>query len=117
MLWQERHGNRVTQSRGQLVTAFICDLAHELIGHLHQHARTVTRVRVTTARASVRQVMKNLDAVGDHLVTHNTLDIRYHSDATGIVLLVRVVEPVLRDMSEVRALSLDGRGDLATAFA
>ena len=61
--------------------------------------------------------MQNFDAVSDHLVTHNPLDIRNHADAAGVVLLVCVIQPCVCYVSEMRALSFSGGGNLTTASA
>ena len=66
--------------------------AQETIGHLDQNAGPVPRVRLAAAGAAVQQVDQQLQPLLDDSVRTPTLDIHDEADATGVLLVRRVVE-------------------------
>ena len=117
VLRKECHRNRVAQPRRQLQTHFARHTLHELVRHLHQHARAVTCVGIASAGAPMCQVVKDFDAVRDYFMTHYALDIRHYADAASIVLLLWDVESVVCDVLETRALLFKGGADATVTGA
>ena len=79
---------------GQIDAVPLCLLAKEAIGKLDQDARAIARVRVAAARPTMLEIDEHLDAFVDELVRLLAGDVGDESDATGVVLLCRVVEPL-----------------------
>jgi hypothetical protein len=69
-------------------------LAKEGVGNLNQDPGTVAHQRVGTNRAAVIQVLQDQQALLDDRVTFLAPDVRYKTDATGVVLVGWVVKPL-----------------------
>jgi hypothetical protein len=69
-------------------------LAKERIRNLDQDPGAVAHQRVGTDRAPVIQVLQDQQALLDDRVTFLAPDMRYKTDATGVVLVGRVVKPL-----------------------
>ncbi len=66
--------------------------AEEPIGHLNQDAGAISRVGLASARPAVQQVDKQLQRGRDDGVALATLDVDEEADATGVVLVPRIVK-------------------------
>ena len=67
-------------------------LAEKLVGKLHQHAGAVADQRIGTDRAAMRQVFEHGKAVLDDLMRLHALHVDDEADATGVMLVARIVE-------------------------
>ena len=70
----------------------------ERIGDLHQDASAVAAVRLSPRGATVLQVAQCLQALLDQVVAGPPCDVDDERDATGVVLLVRVVQALSNGM-------------------
>jgi hypothetical protein len=61
---------------------------------LDQDSGAVARVGLTAAGAAVLQVLQNLERLGDNPMRLAALDVHHEADATGVVLVGRVIEPL-----------------------
>ncbi len=68
------------------------DLAEEFDGQLDEDARTVTAVGLGARRAAVFEVFQGDEPVGDDGVRATALDVGDHGDATGVRLVLWVVQ-------------------------
>src|SRR6476619_2607408 len=66
----------------------------ELVRDLDQDAGAVTDGGVRAGRAAVVQVDQCGDAVADDRVTASALDVRHRGNTAGVVLVLRVVQPL-----------------------
>ena len=70
--------------------------AQESVGHLEQDASTVTGVFFTAAGTAVLKIGEDGQRLTDDAVGFATLHVGNEADATGIVLMGRVVQPARR---------------------
>ena len=89
---QEHHADAVGARLGQLEIEALRLGAEQPIRELNQETSTVARQRVSAHRPAMREVVQNLDALGQNPVTFPVLDIRNKADTTGIMLIARIVE-------------------------
>jgi hypothetical protein len=74
--------------------------------HLHEDARAVARVDLTTNRAAMIEVHQNLQCVRYDRVRLASLDVHNKADPTRVVLELRVVKPLLGGRPEADGLTL-----------
>ena len=63
--------------------------------HLHQYARSIARIGLATAGASVVQVAQNLEGLLDDLMRLFAFDVYYEADATGFMFKPGIVQALL----------------------
>ncbi len=68
--------------------------AQKLVGHLHEDAGAVARVGLAAAGAAVLQIRQDLEGLADDFVGSAAADIHDEADATGIVLVGGIVQPL-----------------------
>jgi hypothetical protein len=68
----------------------------QFLGQLNQDAGAVAGQRIGAHGAAMRQVVQNLDALGDDVVAFAVFDMRNEPDAACIVLMRRIVQTLLR---------------------
>ncbi|BDZ50641.1 hypothetical protein GCM10025867_28820 [Frondihabitans sucicola] len=90
---QEADADGVVARGGQLE---LDDLAEEGVGHLHEDARAVSGAGVGADRASVLEVAEGTERGIDDVVTGGAAESGDHGEATGVFLLVGVVETLCR---------------------
>ena len=64
---------------------------HKGVRHLHQQASAVTQFRVVTGRTTVRQVVQQLQALGDDIVALLAFNMGDKAHATAILFVASVV--------------------------
>ena len=64
----------------------------EAVRDLHQDAGAVARVDLGARGAAVGQALQDGEAAVDDVVVGTAVEIGHHADATGVVLVCRVVE-------------------------
>ncbi len=98
LVGEEGDADRVRAGGGELEG----DLgAQERVGDLGQDARAVTGVRLGTGRTAVLQVAQDGERLLDDLVVGDARQRRDEADATGVVLVPRVVQ-ALSSRSRIR---------------
>jgi hypothetical protein len=68
------------------------NLAKERVRRLDQNAGAVARVRLAPARAAMLQVDEHLHRLAHDCIRLASLDVDDEADATGVALVIRVVE-------------------------
>ena len=100
-LRQKDHPHRVLLYLRQFDPFGRGDLTHKFVRHLHEDTGAVTGVRLTSARAAVRQIEEYLQSLRNNRARLLTLYVHDETDATGIVFVARVIEallgPAIRD--------------------
>src|SRR4051812_28036615 len=89
---QEAHGNPVAAGTTQFHTELRALHGKEVMRHLDQNARSVSRIRVRTRGAAMRQVDQNLETLADDLLALLTPDAGNQAHATGIMLILWPVQ-------------------------
>ena len=92
---QEDDAAAVLAGRRQRDARLAAHLLVEGVRHLDQHARPVAGVDLAAAGATVVEVLQDLDGLLEDKVRLAPLDVDHEADATGVVLELRVVEPLL----------------------
>ncbi len=64
------------------------------VRHLHQDAGAVAGVHLASTRAPVEQVDEQLQRLADDGVRPLALDVNDEADSAGVVLVLRVVQPL-----------------------
>ncbi len=82
-------------ARGQRDARLAAHLLVERVGHLQQHAGAVAGVDLAAAGAAVVEVLQDLDGLLEDPVGLVPLDVDDEADAAGVVLELRVVQPLL----------------------
>jgi hypothetical protein len=72
-----------------------CHLGHKFVGQLQQNARSIPRIGLGTDRAPVGQVDQNRQPLLHNRVGLRSFHMDNEADTAGIVLELRVVEPLL----------------------
>ena len=75
----------------------------ELVRHLHQDAGAVAGQRIAAARAAMRQVLQNLQALLHDVVRLDAFDVGDEADAAGVVLEPRIVQSLLPSVCATRS--------------
>jgi hypothetical protein len=60
--------------------------------HLHENARTVASIRLSTNRSTVIQVYQDRQGLLNDLMGPFSLHVTNEADATGVMLKLRVIE-------------------------
>jgi hypothetical protein len=68
----------------------------ELVRYLKQNPGAISRARVTALRPSVTKALKNLKPLLNNGMGFLALDVDDKTDPTGVFLLFRIVEALLR---------------------
>ena len=68
----------------------------KFVRDLDQHTRAVAGFRIAAARAPVRQIDQNLNALENDVVRFLAFDIGYKADAASIALVRRIVKSLRR---------------------
>jgi hypothetical protein len=117
-LGQEDHPDTIVPGWRQLDSLLGHLLAEEGIRNLDQDPGTVAHQWIGTDRSAVIQVLQDQQALLDDRVTFLAPDVRYKTDATGIVLVGWVVKPLpfrYGGIHHARILTKQRRGTHATA--
>ena len=77
---------------GQSEAGLLGRRGQEAVRDLRQDARAVARRYLRTGRAAVGQTLEDGQAPVDDVVVRPAVQVRHHADATGVVLVCRVVE-------------------------
>jgi hypothetical protein len=93
---KKHHPDAVLPSIGQGYSHISARALEELVRYLKQNPGAVSRTRVTTLRPSVTEALKNLKPLLNNGMGFLTLDVDDKPDPTGVFLLLRVVEALLR---------------------
>jgi len=91
---QEDHADTIISDGRQAHALLGHLLAKERVGKLNQNPGAVAHQRIGTDRAAVIQVVQDQQPLLDDRVTLLAPDMRYKTDATGVVLVGGVVEPL-----------------------
>ena len=91
---QEHHAHRVLARLGQGDADLCALLAQERIRHADEQARAVAAVGLAPAPAAVVHALEHLEGVGHDTVRRLALDVADEPDAAGVVLVVRMVQPL-----------------------
>ena len=91
---QEDHGHAVAPGRGQVDTAGLGLLEEELVRDLEEHPRAVAGGLVAAGGAAMHQVQQHLPAIVQDGVLSPAVDVDHGPDAAGVVLVLRVVQPL-----------------------
>jgi len=88
---QKNHADPVFAGRWQFNTQFGHFLAVKGIGDLDQNARPIPHQLVSSYRATVVEILQNLQSAANDVMGLDTLDMGHEANAAGIVLKTRVV--------------------------
>src|SRR6185436_11811389 len=64
----------------------------EAVGHLHQDACPIARVRFATARAAMVEVSENLECVRDDRVGFSAFDVNHETDPASVMFESGIVK-------------------------
>ena len=92
----EHHAHAVLTRGRQREAQRGCFAGEKPVRNLNQEAGAITRLRVAATRPAMSQIDEDLDAFFDDVVRFLALDIGDETDATGIVFVGGVVEPLRR---------------------
>ena len=92
---QKHHADAVLARRRQREAQLGALARKELVRDLNQDAGAVAGFRIAAARAAVREVDEDLQSLDDDVVRLLALDVDHEADATGVVLVSRIVETLL----------------------
>ncbi len=96
-LGREKHNpDAILPGIGQKDPCIAGRTLEELVWYLKQNPGAVSRARVTTLRPSVTKALKNLKPLLNNGMGFLALDVDNKTDPTGVFLLFRVVEALLR---------------------
>ena len=87
----EYHTNRVMARQRRLDAQSIHLPAEELVRHLNQHTRAVSRLRVGALSAAMLEVAQNFKPLSKDAVRFHTLDIGDKPHSAGFMLEPRVI--------------------------
>jgi hypothetical protein len=88
----EEHANRIGAGNGELDALTGQFLAEKPVGDLRQHTGAVANQRIGADRAAMGQILQHRQAVGENGVAAAALHVDNEADATGVVLVARIVE-------------------------
>jgi hypothetical protein len=91
----KEHAHAVVARLGQGNALCCGHLVHKLMGQLQQNARSIPRIGLGTDRAPVGQVQQNRQPLLHNGVGLRSFHMDNEADTAGIVLELRVVEPLL----------------------
>ena len=90
--WQKHTADAVLAGLRKLDVARLAFATEERIRQLNQDAGAVARQRIAAAGAAMHEVQKDIDSLFDDVVRRSAGDVGDEADATGVVLVARVVE-------------------------
>ena len=91
---QEQHGHAVFALRRQINARIGAFGAQEGVGHLDQDPRPVTGLGIGSHGAAMGEILEDGQALTDDFVAFHVFDIGHETDAAGIMLVPRIVEPL-----------------------
>src|SRR5215472_36496 len=91
---QKHHPNAVLPGCGQRKAQLRAFALEKRMGNLDQYSCAIAGVRVATARAAMRQVDQDLDALQHDVVRLVTFNVRDKPDPARVMLVPRRVEPL-----------------------
>ena len=77
-------------------------MAEERIGNLDQYAGAVAHQRIGAHGATMVEIDQELEPLADNGMRLRTLDVGDKADATGIVLVTRVVQTLFRRQAHLK---------------
>ena len=89
---QKHHADAVLPGRWQIDAVPRQLLAEKPVRDLDQATRAVAQLRVPAHRATVREVSQHRETLLDDRVRLPALDVRDKADATGVMLMGRVIQ-------------------------
>ena len=89
---QEHHPDAVRPASGSAKSQRRAFPREKLVRDLDQNARAVARFRIAAARAAMRQVDQNLNALLDDLVRFLAVQVHDKAHAAGVVLVAGIVQ-------------------------
>src|SRR5206468_4328579 len=89
---KEAHGHAVGAFRGQLHVELAEFARKENVWNLNQDSCAIPGFRIATGCPAMGEVQQNLEALADDFVALLSADAGYQPHATGIVLILRVIE-------------------------
>ena len=89
---QEDEADRIAAGLGQREPGRLGRGDEEAVRDLHQDAGAVAGVDLGARGAAVGQALQHGEAAVDDVVVRTPVEIGHHADATGVVLVCRVVE-------------------------
>ena len=95
-LLEEAHAHRVVAGAGQVDAQRGALAQQEGVWELHQDAGAIAGVGLRPARTAVVEVHEHLDALLDHAVGGDVVEIGHEADTASVVLGRRLVEGALR---------------------
>ncbi len=96
LLRQEHHADAVLADRRQRQSLRAAHAAQKAVGKLDQNARAVALQRIGAGGATVREVLEDRKRLRDDRVALLALDVGDESQAAGVVLIRRIVNPLPR---------------------
>ena len=87
---------------GQLDMRLPGSVLEEEVRHLHEHAGAVASVGLAATGATMVEVLQDLDGLPEDVVGLAALDIGHETEATGVVLELRVVQTLLAGAGRAR---------------
>ena len=112
VLGQESHADAVLPGVRQLDVERSALPHEEFMRHLNEDAGAITRARIGPAGAAVPKVDEHLQPLPDYRVRFRALDVGDQADATGVVLVRRIVKTLTRRRPERRCLRAILHNDL-----
>ena len=91
---QKHHAHAVLAEWRQLDALLRHLLAEKLIRNLYQNACAIRCLGVSSYRAAMRKIVEDSEPLLNDLVALFALDIRHKTDATSVVLIRRVIQPL-----------------------
>ena len=88
----ENHTHAILADGGERDFEFAAFTAKKRIGHLNQNARAIALQLVGADRATVRQVLQNLEALDDDVVALAPLNVGDKTHAAGVVFMFGIVQ-------------------------
>ena len=93
---QKHHPHAIFARRRQRKTKPRAFALEKRVRNLNQNSGAVAGLRIAAARAAMRQVDQDLNALEDDVVRFAPGNIGHKADAAGIVLMLRVIETLSR---------------------
>ena len=97
---QEHHAHAIFARGWQRESQFGAFPRKEFVRDLNQNSSAIARFRIASTGAAMSQVDEDLQSLFDDVMRLLALNIDHKPDATGIVLVSRVVETVLNRESD-----------------
>ena len=91
VLWQKYLAHGVATYGWQGHAEFGGFFTHEGVWHLHQQTGAIAQFGVIPGRTAVRQVIQQLQALGDNVMTFLAFDMGHKTNATAVFLMASVI--------------------------